>query len=118
MSSQIPQDPADIERAIKQKQSHLADTVNELVFRSQPKQLVSSAKKLAREEAQSLFGVAKQRAGIAADNAKAQALGATGAAREAVAGNTGETRPETMVAAAAGATSALLFLTYFATRNK
>lgn len=116
--TQIPQDPADIERAIKAKQDHLADTVNELVYRAQPKQLADSAKLKARETAQTLLGVAKDRAGVVTENARAQLLGATEATKEAMSSSSGQTRPEAVVALGAGLTSALLFLAYSATRRK
>lgn len=96
----IPSDPAAIEREIRQRQASLASTVDELMERAKPKNVVESAKAQARTRVDSLVGTAKNRGRGVADNAKGRLNQATSNARVRAGEATSSARSR---AAAAGA---------------
>lgn len=57
----IPTDADEIERAIRDRQDHLAATVDELTTRLQPKNLLSQIVSDAQAKAQRLLGTAQER---------------------------------------------------------
>lgn len=103
----IPTDPDAIERAIDQRQESLARTVDELVERVKPQNLLQSGKEAARAKARGFLGLAQE-----------QARGAGSVAKDAMTTPEGETRTERVAAVAAGTASVILFAAWIATRNK
>lgn len=82
----IPSDPAAIERAIRDRQSSLASTVDELVERVQPKNLAEAAKQGAKDRAMTFLGIAKEKGRDASDTAKGKLNDATSTVKDKASG--------------------------------